>query len=117
MGTKSLNKAGLYAWFILPVAILIGLLEGLKVWTTVPIFVAYILMFGGLIVGLLNIGRAERTQFLVAVLILLGISAVLTGLPLGLPEILTAIMGRILQVIGVAGLVVAITAVIKTAQK
>lgn len=98
------GKVGSYVFLAaIAVAVLAGLMPGFdqQVW------VGSTLAILGLIVGLLNITRAESVEFLVACIALLAVSGSLVVLP-WVGSMLDAIMRHLVSVVAPATLVVGI---------
>ena len=106
------GKAGSYIFLAaIAVAVLAGLMPGFDK----QIWVGSTLAILGLIVGLLNITRAESVEFLVACIALLTVTGSLVVLPWVGP-MLDAIMRHLVSVVAPATLVVGIKLVYELAR-
>ncbi len=91
-------------------AVVVGLLQGLELFSA-PAIVSTILVIAGLVIGGLNITRKEATPFMVASLVLGVGSGVLSVLPF-FGNVLDSILTALASVSIPAGIVVAVNVVL-----
>jgi|SRR3990167_816522 len=99
-------------------ALILGILQGVDIIKVMNPVVIILMAAVGIAIGVINITNAESQRFMVAVLVLGGAAALISGLDLlsGMSKMLDAIFQNIANVALPAGMVVAIRSIYKDAR-